>query len=131
MRGKKIKLISVSCCKMREDELIVELRSLISNNEIQNKAHVLYYLECGLGWKKIWTLVDDLLSNEKKCIGSLDIFTDGVWAWSRDVIYYFKNYNLRLPPAFLQHMSTRNWRMPEIDFGKLILTDTKTVWPCK
>jgi hypothetical protein len=131
MPGEKIKLISVSCYEMREDDLIVKLHSLISNNEIQNKAYVLYYLESGLGWKRIWTLVDDLLSCEEKCIGSLDIFTDGVWAWSRDVIYYFRNYNLQLPPAFLEHARTRNWRMPEVDSREILAQDTETVWPCK
>src|SRR5262245_48473896 len=109
MGSKKVKLISVFCSAAPEDEVVRKLRSVISDNEIGNRTQVLRYLEGGLGWKKIWKLTYDVLSPERECIGSLEVFTDGVWAWSREIIYYFKHYNLLLPPAFLEHMSRQKW----------------------
>jgi hypothetical protein len=129
MAIKNIKLISVYFHEAREAEILEKLQALISEKEPRDKAEVLRYLEAGLLWWKTWTIVDDLLSPEGKWIGVPDIFTDGAWAWSREIIYYFKNYNLLLPPAFLEHMQKHNWVMPEIDLRKLYSEDHETVWP--
>jgi hypothetical protein len=131
MANKAIKLISIYFFEATEDEALEKLQSLVSEKERKDKAKVLRYLEGGLVWQRVWTIVHDLLSPERKWIDAPDIFTDGVWAWSREVIYYFKKYNFRLPADFLEHMRRRDWVMQEIDLRKLVSADTETVWPCK
>jgi hypothetical protein len=125
-----IPLISIYLFEASEAEIVETLRLLVSENEPRDKAEVLRYLESRLLAWNVWTIVDDLLSPQGEWIGAPDIFTDGVWGWSYEVIYYVRKYNFLLPSAFLEHMRTCNWRMPDIDLRKVLTQDTETVWPC-
>ena len=88
MADKAIKLMSIYFFEATEDEVLEKLQSLISEKEPKDKAEVIRYLEGGLVWQKVWTIVEDLLSPDRKWIDAPDVFTDGVWAWSRQVIHY-------------------------------------------
>jgi hypothetical protein len=129
MASKAIPLISIYFCEATELDVMEKLKALTSENEAKDKAQVLQYLEGGLLWERVWTIVPDLLSPDGKWIDAPDVLTDGVWAWSREVIHYLKHYNLRLPPAFVEHMRKRGWVMREIDLRRLFSMDTETIWP--
>lgn len=38
---------------------------------------------------------------------SLCFFTDGVYAWRSDLIYYIEKYNLKIPTDFISHILER------------------------
>ena len=48
--------------------------------------------------------------DESKFIGPRKLYTDGVWIWSTDIIYYVEKYFLKLPSEFLSEMKKLNWQ---------------------
>ena len=46
----------------------------------------------------------DILSDDRKIIGSLTLLTDGVFLWPSDLHYYFNFYSVELPHDFIQHI---------------------------
>ncbi|MWP62727.1 hypothetical protein [Gilliamella sp. Pas-s25] len=54
-------------------------------------------------------ITEDILSDERKKIGTLCIQTDGIWAWPSDLTYYTLNYNILLPSEFIEYMANNNW----------------------
>ena len=66
-------------------------------------------------------IVFDQLCDEERIIGSLDILTDGTWAWPSDLIYYLKHYKVELPKEFLEHMLKNDWKLNDFNIGELEL----------
>jgi hypothetical protein len=43
------------------------------------------------------------------------LYTDGKYLWRLDIAHYVAKYHLRLPSAFVSHMSSMNWKPPTKD----------------
>jgi hypothetical protein len=39
--------------------------------------------------------------------------TDGRWVWPRDLAYYVREYHVRLPPEFVEHICESGRKAPE------------------
>jgi hypothetical protein len=46
---------------------------------------------------------------EGHAVGGTTPMTDGVWFWYAGLIHYIEKYNLKVPPAFVQHAARNNW----------------------
>lgn len=65
-------------------------------------------------------ITEDILSSQKKQIGTLCIQTDGVWVWPSDLAYYTLNYNVLLPTEFIENMINNDWIIKDdIDISSL------------
>jgi len=63
----------------------------------------------------------DVISDERKKIGTLGVQTDGDWAWPSDLGYYVRTYSVDLPSDFVRHLRTREWEIPDIRLEELEL----------
>ncbi len=63
----------------------------------------------------------DVLSSSKRGIGSVKIFTDGVWAWPASLYYYLENYHIVLPEEFVEYVRNKNYM--HIGLQDLVLSD--------
>lgn len=101
----------------------VRLEGLVpgeSRHELERE--ILDYLESGVEYLMIGGLTVDYLGGEGRVIGPPHVYTDGLWAWSKDVIYYIKRYYIEVPEPFVAHMKRMNWKLPmEIKFEELEL----------
>ncbi len=52
---------------------------------------------------------DEIKSFHKPIIGGLSIYSDGHYQWRSDLSYYVKNYHIKLPETFIEHMKKHNW----------------------
>ena len=51
------------------------------------------------------------------------LLTDGHWVWSVALIYYVKNYNVRLPDDFVRHARSKAFEISQVDIdGKTLDT---------
>ena len=48
-------------------------------------------------------ILRDVFTGEKICGGWL-LYSDGVYSWESDIIYYYEKYNLRLPRDFIDYV---------------------------
>lgn len=90
-----------------------ELRDSASPEPREWEAEALAYLDKARCLMASPGLYPDLLDAQRQ-IGGPYTFTDGVWLWSGDLVYYLKNYHIDLPAEFLEHMRQRNWVPPEL-----------------
>ncbi len=56
--------------------------------------------------------VNDLIDERKTIRSGASLFSDGEWIWRADSVHYLANYPLRIPPAFLEHVRSRNYQPP-------------------
>src|SRR5438094_394054 len=102
------------------DEHNPSLRAHIAEAPQEHEAEILHYLKNGLLFVATPGIVFDVLADTRKIIGAPHILTDGTWAWSKDLVYYVKEYHCRLPVDFVEHMKSRNWEPPakeKVDLG--------------
>jgi hypothetical protein len=93
-----------------------KLLSLISQFELAHKEAILGYLKSAHVRSQYWGVMHDWLQIDTPRIGpGPRIFTDGVWAWSEEIIYYVKSYNLQLPEEFVDRMEALHWMVPPIE----------------
>lgn len=68
----------------------------------------------------------------------LTYVTDGVFMWSSELAAFVRQHNIRLPPAFTEHMVAFSWRVPEhVDVNALtlpvrdpsLLSELAVPWP--
>jgi hypothetical protein len=67
------------------------------------------YLNAAATLAATGSLVDDALDATKKAVAPLEIATDGMWVWPRDLAYYVGNYHVVLPSEFVEHMRICSW----------------------
>lgn len=87
-----------------------------------DEINVSSYLRKGLLLIGCPGVVGDAFDSIVGVIGSLDILTDGVWAWPADLAYYTEKYHLTLPADFVRHVRERSFLPPgdcEIDVNDL------------
>ena len=81
--------------------------------EISNKKEICDYLKKGFVLAACAGTVSDVINPEKGIIGPPDCLTDGTWTWYADLAYYVAEYDLKLDDAFLEHMKSNLWQVPE------------------
>ncbi len=79
------------------------------------RSSVLAYLEQGTAVLLVAGPTIDHLDNSGRRIGPAHILTDGRFAWTKDVAFYVRQYDLALPGAFLARMRELDWKPPSVD----------------
>ena len=88
-----------------------ELKREVPHNMEHNTLH---YLNNGHIIRYTLGVVEDFLAPSKMIIGPPNVYTDGTWAWTADVMYYIEKYHIQLPDDFLTHMALNNWQCPQL-----------------
>lgn len=91
--------------------LLSELRRPFAD---ANESRILAYLAKGVPVGMSLGLEEDPLSTSAPIIGSPTPLTDGVWCWPETLIYFLREYHLRLPSAFTTHMEQMDWTCPQV-----------------
>ncbi len=73
------------------------------------------YLEQGEVIAAASQWVDDLLDVSAKRICQYSIRTDGAWVWPSSLAYYVRQYHVKLPAEFLNHMAANDWIVGELE----------------
>jgi len=100
--------------------VLSELRRDIPHIMEQN---ILHYLNGGHEFFLCMGIVEDFLDPQKTIIGPPNMWTDGTWVWTSDVMYYVEKYHIQLPDDFLTHMELNNWQCPHVNTSDLELED--------
>jgi hypothetical protein len=65
-------------------------------------------------------LVDDVLDSTRRDVCRLEIATDGLWAWPRDLGYYVRNYAVSIPEGLVRRaVAASGWPPKEDDLDLL------------
>jgi hypothetical protein len=80
---------------------------------VDEKPSVLNYLRSGRKIILIAGPARDLLDENMPLIGSGHVFTDGIWQWTEDVLFFIENYDVAPPNDFLESMRSSNWRIQD------------------
>ena len=84
-------------------------------------ALLVRYLRAGKPMITSPSMVRDVIAGNA-LIGSLEIRTDGAFAWPSDLPYYVEKHHARLPDELVQHARRHNFSVPDdIDLSKLEL----------
>ena len=99
----KHKLISVCYCFECGNENLPHLADLISETEDEYKSLILAYLRenciaCSTSSSK-----RDIINNEKTA-GCGDLYCDDKYIWDDNLIYYIREYNIKLPDEFRRYI---------------------------
>lgn len=90
------------------------IRTLVSAEKPREKQQILKYLRSGHQLFVMPAFAFDHLHDKARLIGTLEVLTDGEWAWTSDVIYYYDYYNIALPDSFLLRMRHFGWKVPHV-----------------
>ena len=80
--------------------------------ENPNKNDICNYLQNGIMLAACAGVTKDVICPEKGIIGCPDSLSDGTGIWHADLIYYVKEYNLKLDDKFIEHMRLNSWQVP-------------------
>lgn len=73
---------------------------------------VVNYLATATTLVSIGSMVDDAFRPERKAVSTLEIATDGQWAWPRDLAYNVQQYRVALPSDFIAAVRERRGSPP-------------------
>jgi hypothetical protein len=103
------------------------LFALRSENARPDEQGILKYLRGGRRLLAASGIVEDTLDPRKGMIGPPDVFSDGEWLWTSDVIYYLENYHIEVPAEFIERMKQHGWECPVVDNPQqLVMTEWHT-----
>ena len=85
------------------------IRELLSEAPIEGKVIVSRYLKEQPDVAASPGFMKDEITNER-IPGTLLMYSDGVYAWRSEVVFYFDEYNLRLPEEFINHVFEQEGR---------------------
>lgn len=89
------------CRELYKDSGLPSINDIISDTPIPRKEEVLRYLKKGKKGAVASGIATDVIAN-KPIPGELCCYTDGIFGWRSDTIYYFEKYNLQLDEDFLR-----------------------------
>ncbi len=96
------RLKDVNFCKEYGDESLPSIKELISDTPDPEKDTILSYLRTNLILASPGIVKD--LFNPNETIGSGNIFSDGVYAWTDYLASYVEKYNITLTKEFRNHI---------------------------
>jgi hypothetical protein len=91
------------------------LKECLSDTPHEDEQHIIHYLDHGVVLAASAGIAYDVLSDQRKVIGTPHIMTDGEWTWSAVLSYYVRYYHCRLPDEFIHHMRSKQWSPPSKD----------------
>ena len=94
------------------------LNASIRNEADKKENRIIQYLSSGSILCVSPGIVSDIF-DDSKIIGELNIYTDGVWAWPSDLLYYIKEYHVCLSADFVMHIYHNNWVVPDFNEANL------------
>lgn len=77
-----------------------------------DEPRLVRYLQAGKVLMASPGIVRDVLDPQARIIGSLEIRTDGTYAWRSDLAHYVEEYHVVLPAEFLAHAQANGWNVP-------------------
>jgi hypothetical protein len=105
---------------LSKDQARAELERLRSDVPRQDEKSALGYLKGGNQLCHVLGISTDLLSEQKRIIGPPCIYSDGVWLWTSDAIFYVEEYHIEVPEEFRSRMAEFGWKCP-------LITDTQAL----
>lgn len=107
----------------KNNEGMVDIGSIkanVSESAQENENRILDYISKGKPFVGCAGFIRDKVGNNRKIAGSLNILTDGVWAWSECLVYFIEEYHIKLPNDFISHAEMNNWQIhDDIDVTNL------------
>jgi hypothetical protein len=108
---------------------VQRIRQQQQKDPAKDEQRIMRYLEAGHTFLLSAGVAQDLLDPQRGIIGVPNVLTDGQWAWTEDVLYYVREYHIRLPEDFVRHMAENNWTCPKIaDPSSLELDSVVMPW---
>lgn len=95
-------------------EALQDLRELQMMGPLDEEDLVLQYLSEGTLLFEANSDAYDRLMDDSVMIGPPDVYSDGEWCWSGDVVYYIRNYHIAVESQFFDWMQRNNWKCPKI-----------------
>jgi hypothetical protein len=95
-------------------DAIKELQRSRSEKPRPNERRVLAYLKGGAQVFLIPGIDRDLLAKTERRPGPPGVYTDGVWVWSADVVYYIEQYHIDIPEGLRLRMEQNGWVCPPV-----------------
>lgn len=92
----------------------VSLKNAVNKLNFEKPELIILYLQSAKLLAASPGLVKDVLG-DGEIIDSLCIYTDGVWSWPSDLVYYVEKYKVALPSDFIKHMETVSWAVVEFN----------------
>lgn len=86
-----------------KNSMVGSIKDNISRVPDVNKDKVLDYLKQGTIIAGCPGILRDVFTGER-IPGCWSVYTDGVYEWESDIIYYYETYNLRLPSDFMEYV---------------------------
>ena len=83
-------------------------------------AQLVAYLRSGKRLMVAPGPVRDVLA-KNAIIGTLEILTDGTFAWPSDLAHYIERHHAQPPAALLEHARTNRFSMPAVDVSTVEL----------
>ena len=102
------------------DKYGMSLKEAVRNSSSENEDKIIEYLNRGVAYCITAGLVSDILDESRGIIGSLEILTDGEWAWPSDLSYYVNLYHVELDINFINHIKENDWTVPNINETDLL-----------
>ncbi len=113
---------------MQSDAAAKMLLELRKKEPDPDESKILQYLEGGTKVFVVPGLAFDLLDPTAKTIGPPDVYTDGIWAWSAELLYYISRYHIAIPNDFVLQMRSHEWVCPPVtDFDSVDMSGLFTM----
>lgn len=90
------------------------LRAALQPEAGPDDAQFVAYLRAGKSLMVAPGPVRDVLA-ANAIIGTLEILTDGTFAWPSDLAHYIERHHALPPAALLEHARTNGFVMPQVD----------------
>ncbi|RCS54294.1 hypothetical protein DTL42_03885 [Bremerella cremea] len=91
-----------------------DLRELQLMGPLDEEELVLQYLMNGTMLFEAESCAFDRFQDGKIPIAPPDVYSDGEWCWSRDVLYYIRHYHIAVESQFFDWMIYNQWKCPKI-----------------
>lgn len=89
------------------------LQSLRRKTPAARQPDILRYLRGGTEFAACPGLERDVLEGANgRIIGSIQLRTDGVFAWPESLEYYVERYHIGIPDDFVAAMAANGWQCP-------------------
>jgi hypothetical protein len=88
---------------------------------LQEKDKTLLYLKSGLPVAGSRHTVSCPIYKNR--IGTQEVFTDGLWFWTIEAIYYVEKHDIVIPTTFIEHIKNNQFICPKIDEDDYALID--------
>jgi hypothetical protein len=78
------------------------------------------YLDRGHPLIDFTETTQDVIDGREKIVGGSSLRSDNTWTWKIDLSYYVRKYHLKLPEAFVKHVRSHGFTVPDKDRSLLI-----------